>query len=81
ATAGSGDVLSGLLTGMIARFNKKYDLETILQAAVFIHGLAGDLAARQTGEISLTAGDISSYISHAFLALQANDYQLPFHIS
>ncbi len=81
ATAGSGDILSGLLTGMIARFNKKYDLETILQAAVFIHGLAGDLAARQTGEISLTAGDISSYISHAFLALQANDYQLPFHIS
>jgi NAD(P)H-hydrate epimerase len=81
ATAGSGDVLSGIITGMICRYIKKYDLETILQAAVFIHGFAGDLAAREIGEISLTAGDIIDYLPAAFLALEKNDYQLPFNIS
>jgi NAD(P)H-hydrate epimerase len=81
ATAGSGDVLSGIITGLICRYIKKYDLETILQAAVFIHGFAGDLAARKTGEISLTAGDIIDHIPAAFLALEKNDYQLPFNIS
>lgn len=81
ATAGSGDVLSGIITGMICRYIKKYDLETILQAAVFIHGFAGDLAAREIGEISLTAGDIIDHLPAAFLALEKNDYQLPFNIS
>jgi len=81
ATAGSGDVLSGIITGMICRYIKKYDLETILQAAVFIHGFAGDLAVRKTGEISLTAGDIIDHIPAAFLALEANDYKLPFNVS
>ncbi|MDQ1350182.1 MAG: Bifunctional NAD(P)H-hydrate repair enzyme, partial [Acidobacteriota bacterium] len=81
ATAGSGDVLSGIITGLICRYSKKYDLETILQAAVFIHGFAGDLAAKKTGEISLTAGDIIDHIPGAFLALEKNDYKLPFNIS
>lgn len=81
ATAGSGDVLSGIITGMISRFIKKYTLETILQAAVFIHGFAGDLAAQEVGEISLTAGDISAHIPGAFQALIANDYKLPFIFS
>ncbi|UCH97354.1 MAG: NAD(P)H-hydrate dehydratase, partial [Candidatus Aminicenantes bacterium] len=47
ATAGSGDVLSGMITGMISQSIKQYPhaLEKILQAAVFIHGYAGDLAA------------------------------------
>lgn len=81
ATAGSGDVLSGIITGLISRFIKQYELETILQAAVFIHGFAGDLAARRVGEISLTAGDIGAHIPAAFMALQANDYKLPFHVS
>lgn len=81
ATAGSGDVLSGIITGMVCRYIKQYDLETILQAAVFIHGYAGDLAARKIGEISLTAGDIIEHIPAAFLALEKNDYTLPFNIS
>lgn len=81
ATAGSGDVLSGIITGMICRFAKEYDLEIILQAAVFIHGFAGDLAARKIGEISLTAGDIIDHIPAAFLALETNDYELPFILS
>jgi NAD(P)H-hydrate epimerase len=81
ATAGSGDVLSGIITGLICRCIKKYDMETILQAAVFIHGFAGDLAAQDVGEISLTAGDIIQHIPPAFLALEKNEYKLPFNIS
>ncbi len=58
ATAGSGDVLGGMIAGLIAQFGGRQPLETILQAAVFLHGYAGDLAAQKTGEMALTAGDI-----------------------
>lgn len=78
ATAGSGDVLSGMIAGMISQFLNKYSLETILQAAVFIHGFAGDLAAGRVGEICLTAADIIDSIPHAFRALEADEYELPF---
>ncbi|MCP5054630.1 MAG: NAD(P)H-hydrate dehydratase [bacterium] len=85
ATAGSGDVLGGMITGMVSRFTRKGTppaetlMETILQAAVFIHGYAGDLAASEVGEISLTAGDIIDYIPRALG--QFNDYQSPFQFS
>lgn len=78
ATAGSGDVLGGMISGMIAQFVKKYSLDVILQAAVFIHGFAGDLAAGRVGEISLTAADIIDSIPNAFRALGADEYKLPF---
>jgi NAD(P)H-hydrate epimerase len=81
ATAGSGDVLSGMIAGMVCQFINKYSLEIILQAAVFIHGYAADLAACRVGEISLTAGDIIDYIPEAFLALERNEYKLPFNVS
>jgi len=78
ATAGSGDVLSGIITGLISQSckHKSYNLEKILQAAVFIHGFAGDLAVKETGEISLTATDINRYLPKAFKFL--NEYQTPF---
>lgn len=76
ATAGSGDVLSGVIAGMISQFHPKYDLDRILQAAVFIHGYAGDLAADDLGEISLTASDILDYLPDAFQSL--NSWQPPF---
>lgn len=81
ATAGSGDVLGGIITGMICQFIKKQSLDTILQAAVFIHGYAGDLAARKVGEISLTATDIIDFIPDTMLALEADDYRIPFNFS
>jgi NAD(P)H-hydrate epimerase len=65
ATAGSGDVLSGIIAGFITQFSKQMDLDKILQAAVFIHGLAGDLAAADLTEISTTAGDLIKYIPQA----------------
>jgi NAD(P)H-hydrate epimerase len=81
ASAGSGDVLSGMIAGMVSQYIKKYSLEVILQAAVFIHGYAADLAARHVGEISLTAGDIIDYIPNAFLALEKDEYKFPFNVS
>jgi len=69
ATAGSGDVLSGLIAGMIAQFYGKFDMPEILQAAVFIHGFAGDLAGLEVGETSLMATDIIRFMPAAILKL------------
>ncbi|WP_019229319.1 NAD(P)H-hydrate dehydratase [Sedimentibacter sp. B4] len=63
ATAGSGDVLTGIITSFIAQ---QIDIKHALMAAVFIHGLAGDIAAKNVGEYSLIAGDIIKYLPEAF---------------
>ena len=67
ATAGSGDVLTGILTGLLARGYKPQDACIV---GVYLHGLAGDLAAKEIGEESLIAGDIIQYISKAFKRLK-----------
>lgn len=66
ATAGSGDVLTGILTSLLAQGYTP--LESCL-AGVYIHGLAGDLAAREVGMPSLVASDIIRHLSKAFLDL------------
>ncbi len=63
ATAGSGDVLTGILAGCLAQ-DKKSPLEAT-QAAVYLHGLAGDLAARALGARALVASDITAHLSEA----------------
>jgi NAD(P)H-hydrate epimerase len=63
ATAGSGDVLTGILTALLAR---GYSQQDACIVGVYLHGLAGDLAARDLGEESLTAGDIINYLPQAF---------------
>lgn len=63
ATGGSGDVLTGILLGLKAQGYSS--LETCL-LGVFLHGLAGDIAANKTGFEALTAGDIIQYIGKAF---------------
>jgi NAD(P)H-hydrate epimerase len=55
ATAGSGDVLSGMIASMIIQ--EKNFLDAIL-AAIYVHGLSGDIGAARLGEKSLTAGDM-----------------------
>ncbi len=55
ATAGSGDVLSGMIGGLLAGGMRS---ETAAALGVYLHGLAGDAAAEKTGYYSLTAGDI-----------------------
>ena len=63
ATAGSGDVLTGILTGLLARGYKPLEACVV---GVYLHGLAGDLAAQELGEESLIAGDIITYLPQAF---------------
>jgi hydroxyethylthiazole kinase-like uncharacterized protein yjeF len=76
ATAGSGDVLSGIIAGLIAQFHPQQPMEIILAAAVFLHGFAGDLAVRHTGEMGLTASAISACIPKSILNI--NEFHSPF---
>jgi len=70
ATAGSGDVLTGILLGLKAQ---NYTSLAASILAVFLHGLAGDFAAENKGQASLIAGDIVESIPDAFLSLIHNN--------
>lgn len=55
ATAGSGDVLTGIV---LALLSQGYEAEDAAKISTYVHGLAGDFAKKKQGEISLTAGDL-----------------------
>ena len=55
ATGGSGDVLTGILLGLLAQ---GYSREEACKLGVYVHGMAGDIAAEEKTEISMTANDI-----------------------
>jgi NAD(P)H-hydrate epimerase len=55
ATGGSGDVLSGMIGGLLAQRMPTFDAAV---AAVYLHGLAGDIAAGDVGQVSLMATDL-----------------------
>lgn len=63
ATAGSGDVLTGILTGLMAQ---GYEAPVAAVLGTYLHGLSGDLAARDKGEHSLIASDLIDYLPQAF---------------
>lgn len=63
ATAGSGDVLTGTILGLLTR---GYSPLISAIMGVYIHGLAGDLAARNRGMESLIAGDLLEYLPKSF---------------
>ncbi len=65
ATAGSGDVLAGMISAVVC--NKEENLLQKVSNAVYLHGLAGDFAAKEKTETCMTAGDIILNLPKAFL--------------
>jgi len=63
ATGGTGDVLTGMVAGLCAQGLAPFSAACL---AVYLHGLAGDLAAKKIGEHSLTATDVLAFIGSAF---------------
>lgn len=68
ATAGSGDVLTGILTALLARGYSQRDACIV---GVYLHGLAGDLAAQELGQESVTASDLIAFLPKAFLRIES----------
>ena len=66
ATAGSGDVLTGIILALLAQ---GYAADEAAKIGTFVHGLAGDFAPKKTGVISLMAGDIINNLPTAWRAV------------
>ena len=69
ATAGTGDVLAGMIGGFLAQVHPPQDAAAL---GVFLHGLAGDMTAEKKGEASLIAGDLIEALPAAFRKLRGN---------
>ena len=66
ATAGAGDVLTGVIAGFLAQGLQPENAATL---AVFIHGLAGDIASQEIGEYGVVASDIADRLGRAIKAV------------
>lgn len=69
ATAGSGDVLTGVIASLIAQGMNPFDAAT---AGVRLHGIAGDLWAQRTGPVGLTARELLALLPEAYASYSAN---------
>lgn len=69
ATAGSGDVLTGMILSLLAQ---GYSSENAAVTAVYLHGLAGDIAAGKIGFESIIASDVVENIGNAFVNLRSS---------
>ena len=67
ATAGSGDVLTGIITGLLGYHCE--DISMTVAASAYINGYAGDLAAKKYGEIGMISSDTATYVSFAIKEL------------
>jgi ADP-dependent NAD(P)H-hydrate dehydratase / NAD(P)H-hydrate epimerase len=68
ATGGTGDVLTGAIAAWLAQL---LDAEAACKLAVYVHGLAGDLAEADEGEVAMTAGDVLGHLGDAVLEVTA----------
>jgi len=69
STGGTGDALTGILAGMTAQLGAQ-NWEAALTLGVYLHGLAGDLAAEEFGEAPLIASDVIRMIPPALAQLR-----------
>lgn len=67
ATGGSGDVLTGIITGLLAQHYTPLEATCI---GVYVHGLSADLAIKKIGQLSLIANDIIEHLPEAFIEFQ-----------
>ena len=72
ATGGTGDVLTGMMAGLLAQF-PAHPVSEAATAAVYLHGLAGDLATEELGQHSMLAGDLLEKIPAAYKKLTTVD--------
>ena len=70
ATGGTGDVLTGVVAAWLAQL---LDAEAACRLGVLLHGLAGDLAAHEQGEVGLIASDLADHLGSAVLDLTADE--------
>ena len=78
ATGGTGDILTGIIAGLLAQHPKQALEVTTL--AVYLHGLAGDLARESLGENSLVATDLLRFLPQAFARIrneQPDEVRIP----
>jgi ADP-dependent NAD(P)H-hydrate dehydratase / NAD(P)H-hydrate epimerase len=66
ATGGTGDVLTGMIAAWLAQL---LDAEAACRLAVYLHGLAGDLAEADDGEVAMTSADVAAHLGDAMLEL------------
>jgi NAD(P)H-hydrate epimerase len=67
ATGGSGDVLTGIVLALLAQ---GYSAEDSAIIAVYLHGLAGDMAAASLSQTAMTSADIISYLPKVWLNIE-----------
>ncbi len=74
ATGGTGDILTGLIAGLVAQHPEEWRMAAV--AAVWLHGYAGDRAAAALGEKSVIATDLLRYLPEAFAAAKEHGADL-----
>ncbi len=74
ATGGSGDVLTGLIASFVAQGHRPFDAAVL---GVHLHGLAGDLAARELGQTALIASDLLKYLPGAIRTVENRSCAAP----
>jgi len=72
ATGGTGDVLTGIITGLLAQSYNPVDAAIF---GVYLHGLSADIGANETSVQSFTASDIIKYLGKAYLKIEAEMHQ------